>query len=67
MLTPQTEQSPIKVNGFCTGGAATPPADGNEGSAGLWCYDDAGTAGMKVRPPSAAVLDGWGTARVPGY
>ena len=47
-LAPQTEQTPIKVNGFCTGGVAKPPADGQGGSVGYWCYDDEGLAGMQA-------------------
>ena len=48
VLSPQTEQTPIKVNGFCTGGVRTRPADGVLGSVGLWCYDDEGAAGIKA-------------------
>ena len=47
-LSPQCEQSPIKVSGYCTGGRKVAPPDGQEGSRGAWCYDEEGTAATKA-------------------
>ena len=46
-LSPQLEQNPIKVSGYCTGGRAVPPPDGQAGSQGAWCYDEEGTTATK--------------------
>eukprot|EP00040_Diaphanoeca_grandis_P036541 m.233286 g.233286 ORF g.233286 m.233286 type:complete len:895 (+) comp33639_c0_seq1:188-2872(+) len=48
VLSPQMEQNPIKVNGFCKGGVKVPPPDGQPGSVGYWCYDDEGTESIKA-------------------
>lgn len=45
LVTPQIEQMVVYVQGICVGGNKVPPADGNAGTAGYWCYDDEGTAG----------------------
>jgi hypothetical protein len=47
VLSPQLEQSPVKITAYCTGGVKVPPPDGVAGSVGAWCYDDEGTAGIK--------------------
>lgn len=46
VLSPQMEQSPVKVTAYCTGGVKVPPPDGVQGSVGAWCYDEEGTAGI---------------------
>lgn len=47
-LSPQVEQSPVKVSGYCTGGVRVPPPDQQAGSVGAWCYDAEGTAATKA-------------------
>ena len=53
-LSPQCEQNPIKVSGYCTGGRKVAPPDGQAGSAGAWCYDEEGTEGTKKLLAQAA-------------
>lgn len=46
VISPQMEQSPVRVTAYCTGGVRVPPPDGVPGSIGAWCYDEEGTAGI---------------------
>ena len=47
-VSPQIEQNPIKAEAVCIGGnSSAGPPNGVAGSAGSWCYDDVGTAGLK--------------------
>ena len=46
VVSPQTQQLPLRVTAMCVGGRDMPPPDGVEGSVGQWCYDEEGTNGL---------------------